>query len=50
MEMDGPMSHGAVVAREYNIPVVIGVSDAIERITTGQKITVDGSQGTVTLA
>jgi phosphohistidine swiveling domain-containing protein len=44
------MSHGAVVAREYSIPAVVGVSGPIERITTGQKITVDGSQGTVTLA
>src|SRR5207247_6794951 len=48
MEMGGPMSHGAVVAREYGIPAVVGVPGAIERITTGQQITVDGSQGTVT--
>jgi len=48
MEMGGPMSHGAVVAREYGIPAVVGVTGAIERITTGQRITVDGSQGTVT--
>jgi phosphohistidine swiveling domain-containing protein len=50
MEMGGPMSHGAVVAREYGIPAVVGVSGAIERITTGQQITIDGSQGTVTVA
>lgn len=50
MEMGGPMSHGAVVAREYGIPAVVGVSGVIERITTGQQITVDGSQGTVMLA
>ena len=50
MEMGGPMSHGAVVAREYGIPAVVGVSGAIERITTGQQITVDGSQGTIKLA
>jgi len=49
MEMGGPMSHGAVVAREYGIPAVVGVPGAIERITTGQQITVDGSQGTITL-
>jgi phosphohistidine swiveling domain-containing protein len=47
MEMGGSMSHGAVVAREYGIPAVVGVTGAVERITTGQKITVDGSQGTV---
>ncbi len=48
MEMGGPMSHGAVVAREYGIPAVVGVTGAIEHIATGQQITVDGSQGTVT--
>jgi rifampicin phosphotransferase len=48
MEMGGPMSHGAVVAREYGIPAVVGVPDAINRIATGQQITVDGSQGPIT--
>jgi rifampicin phosphotransferase len=47
MEMGGAMSHGAVVAREYGIPAIVGVPDATERITTGQRITVDGSAGTV---
>jgi rifampicin phosphotransferase len=47
MEMGGMMSHGAVVAREYGIPAVVGVPDATERIATGQWITVDGSSGTV---
>ena len=36
MEMGGPMSHGAIVAREYGIPAVVGVPDATERIETGQ--------------
>jgi rifampicin phosphotransferase len=49
MEMGGAMSHGAVVAREYGIPAVVGVPGATERITTGQSITVDGSAGTVTI-
>jgi pyruvate,water dikinase len=48
MEMGGPMSHGAVIAREYGIPAVVGVTGAIERIATGQQITVDGSQGIIT--
>ena len=48
MEMGGAMSHGAVVAREYGIPAVVGVPDATERIATGQRITVDGSNGIVT--
>jgi rifampicin phosphotransferase len=47
MEMGGAISHGAVVAREYGIPAVVGVADATERITTGQQITVDGAAGKV---
>ncbi|HEY3080667.1 MAG TPA: PEP/pyruvate-binding domain-containing protein [Chloroflexota bacterium] len=47
MEMGGAMSHGAVVAREYGIPAVVGVPSATERIETGQVLTVDGSAGTV---
>ena len=50
MEMGGPNSHGAVVAREYGIPAVVGVPDATVRIATGQRITVDGASGTVTPA
>ena len=50
MEMGGPNSHGAVVAREYGIPAVVGVPDATARIATGQNVTVDGAAGTVTPA
>ncbi len=50
MEMGGSISHGAVVAREYGIPAVVGVPEATERITTGQQITVDGAAGTVMIA
>ena len=50
MEMGGPMSHGAIVAREYGIPAVVGVNGALERITTGQQITVDGSSGIITIS
>ena len=49
MEMGGMMSHGAVVAREYGIPAVVGVAGATERIVTGQRLSVDGSAGTVAL-
>jgi pyruvate,water dikinase len=48
MEMGGPMSHGAIVAREYGIPAVVGVPDATEHIETGRRITVDGAAGEVT--
>ena len=47
MEMGGSNSHGAVVAREYGIPAVVGVPDATTRITSGQLITVDGAAGSV---
>lgn len=49
MEMGGSMSHGAVVAREYGIPAVVGVHAATERITTGQWITVNGSTGVISI-
>ncbi|QIZ35563.1 PEP/pyruvate-binding domain-containing protein [Saccharopolyspora sp. ASAGF58] len=49
MEMGGPNSHGATVAREYGIPAVVGVPEATTRITDGQRITVHGSAGTVEL-
>jgi pyruvate,water dikinase len=49
MEMGGSMSHGAVVAREYGIPAVVGVAGATEHIHTGQMIRVDGSTGSITL-
>jgi pyruvate,water dikinase len=47
MEMGGSNSHGAVVAREYGIPAVVGVPDATGRLRTGQTVTVDGAAGTV---
>jgi len=47
MEMGGANSHGAVVAREYGIPAVVGVPDATGLLRTGQRITVDGGAGTV---
>jgi pyruvate,water dikinase len=50
MEMGGSMSHGAVVAREYGIPAVVGVPDATHRIATGQQIGVDGAAGIVSLS
>ncbi len=49
MEMGGPMSHGAVVAREYGIPAVVGVPSATQQIVDGQLLTLDGGAGTVVL-
>jgi pyruvate,water dikinase len=48
MEMGGVISHGAVVAREYGIPAVVGVVDATSKLQDGQTVTVDGASGTVT--
>jgi pyruvate,water dikinase len=47
MEMGGANSHGAVVAREYGIPAVVGVPGATARIATGTVVTVDGAAGLV---
>ena len=47
MEMGGPNSHGAVVAREYGIPAVVGLPLATERLSTGQQLVVNGTAGTV---
>jgi rifampicin phosphotransferase len=49
MEVGGMMTHGAVVAREYGLPAVVGVDRATERLVTGQLIRVDGSTGTITI-
>ncbi|MGW9185506.1 PEP/pyruvate-binding domain-containing protein [Agromyces sp. NPDC055661] len=50
MEMGGANSHGAVVAREYGIPAVVGVPRATEAIATGAEVTVDGAAGVVSLS
>jgi pyruvate,water dikinase len=50
MEMGGANSHGAVVAREYGIPAVVGVPGATTRLATGTTLTVDGAAGTVRTA
>lgn len=47
MEMGGSNSHGAVVAREYGIPAVVGVAGATAELTTGMRVTVDGAAGVV---
>lgn len=49
MEMGGSNSHGAVVAREYGIPAVVGLPFATDRISTGDRLRVDGTSGTVTI-
>jgi pyruvate,water dikinase len=48
-DVGGPLSHSSIVAREYHIPAVLGTGVATERIRSGQRITVDGSAGTVAM-
>ncbi len=47
MEVGGSICHGAIVAREYGIPAVVGVRGATELIRDGDEITVDGDRGVV---
>ena len=46
-EVGGLMTHGAVVAREYGLPAVVGVEHATELIRDGQRIRVHGTDGYV---
>ncbi|WP_304454676.1 rifamycin-inactivating phosphotransferase [Nocardiopsis sp. YSL2] len=46
-EVGGLMTHGAVVAREYGLPAVVGVEQATRRIRDGQRIRVHGTDGYV---
>ena len=48
-DIGGVGGHGSIVAREYGIPAVMGTGVGTNRISHGQKITVDGDAGTVTL-
>ncbi len=49
METGGMLSHGAIVAREFGLPAVAGISDVHRRIKTGQRLRIDGGTGTVQL-
>ncbi|MDW5562921.1 MAG: PEP/pyruvate-binding domain-containing protein [Methanomassiliicoccus sp.] len=46
-ETGGILSHGAVVSREYGIPAVTAVKDATSFFRTGQRVTLDGNDGTI---
>ncbi len=46
-EVGGLMTHGAVIAREYGLPAVVGVENATKRIKDGQRIRVNGTEGYV---
>ena len=46
-ELGGPLSHAAVVAREFGVPSVVNVSGATLAIKTGDRVRVDGDRGVV---
>ena len=48
-DIGGILTHGSIVAREYNIPAVLGLGIATQMISHGQMIMVDGDAGTVSL-
>ncbi|MFI5908558.1 phosphoenolpyruvate synthase [Dactylosporangium sp. NPDC051541] len=48
-EVGGVMTHGAVVAREYGLPAVVGVVDATRLIPDGRRIRVHGTDGYIEL-
>jgi pyruvate,water dikinase len=47
IDVGGPLSHGAIVAREFGIPCVINTRSGTQRLRTGQRVRVDGTAGTV---
>ncbi|MGW9124123.1 phosphoenolpyruvate synthase [Paenibacillus chitinolyticus] len=48
-EVGGLMTHGAVIAREYGLPAVVGVDNATKLIKDGQRIRVHGTEGYIEL-
>jgi pyruvate,water dikinase len=49
-EVGGLMTHGAVIAREYGLPAVVGVENATKIIKDGQRIRVHGTEGYVEIS
>ncbi len=46
-EVGGQLSHGAIIAREYRIPAVMNIDQAMTRLQNGQRVRLDGARGTV---
>lgn len=47
LEMGGPLSHGAIVARELAIPAVVNVANATRELASGELVVVDGGRGSI---
>ncbi|OYD09578.1 PEP/pyruvate-binding domain-containing protein [Paludifilum halophilum] len=45
----GVLSHSGIIAREYGVPAVLGTQAATRKLRDGDRVTVDGTHGTVTL-
>ena len=48
-ELGGVLSHGAIIAREYQLPAVVAVRGVMQRIQTGDEIVLNGDTGTIIL-
>ncbi len=48
-ETGGMLSHGAIISREYGIPAILAVPDALELIKTGDRLRMNGSDGSIEL-
>ncbi len=48
-DIGAPLSHAAIVAREFGIPAVVGCGNATTVLKTGDIVTVNGAKGTVTV-
>ena len=48
-ESGGPLSHGAVIARELDIPAVMSVRGALASLPNGLRVRVDGSRGIISI-
>ncbi len=46
-EYGGVLSHAAIVSREYNIPCIVGATNAMSLITDGDEILIDGAGGQI---
>lgn len=46
-ELGGPTSHTAIIARQLNVPCIVATGTGINRISSGTKVLIDGSLGTV---
>ncbi len=49
LEVGGVLQHGAVVAREYGKPCVVGIDRVMTKLHDGQRVEVDGTAGVIRL-